>query len=103
MTTDEELKILPLPGYILVQRIKKNECTKAGVFVPRQDQEETSGAICIHPGWYHDEFTQGDRVLVEPHCGTDFFWAGGDVEFTILPIERVLAKCEGTGKGVEWA
>ncbi len=99
----EELKLLPLPGYILVRRIHKRAKTKGGVIVPRREQEETSLALCVHPGWYHDEFTQGDRVLVEPHCGTDFFWAGGDVEFTILPIERVLAKCEGEGKTVEWA
>jgi len=92
--------VMPLPGYILVQHIRKDSHSDGGVWVPRQDQEETSMCVIIHPGWYHSEFSYEDCVLVTPHCGTDFFWSD-DEEYTILPIERVLAKCEGTGE-VEW-
>ena len=99
---DPELLMKPMPGYVLIQRIKKSAHSDAGVWVPRQDQEETSGAWIIHPGWCLDDFAQGDCVIVEPHAGTDFFWEDGDVEFTILPIERILAKCEGKGP-LEWS
>lgn len=84
--------IRPMPGYILVERITKKQKTKAGVIVPRREQEETSGAIVIHPGWYHNEFIQGETVIVEPHCGTDFFYLKRSMTF--LSIESVLARVE---------
>ena len=63
----DRLLMKPMRGYMLVQRIKKNASTKAGVFVPRRDQEETSGAMIIHPGWYHSEFTQGEAHPIRRH------------------------------------
>lgn len=93
--------MVPMPGYILVQRINKREATKFGIIIRRRAEEETSFAYIIHPGWYHHEFTQNDCVVVEPHCGTDFYWDDGDVSFTILPINRILAKTEGKGK-ITW-
>jgi len=84
--------IRPMPGYILVERITKKDTTKGGVFVRRRREEETSGATVIHPGWYHNEFTQGELVIVKPHCGTDFLYLNRNMTF--LKIETVLAKVE---------
>jgi co-chaperonin GroES (HSP10) len=83
--------IIPYPGYIIVNREHKNESTDAGVFVPRQDQEETNIATVIHPGV--SEFKFGDHLIVMPHAGTDFWWDDGDMEMTILDQETEVLAC----------
>lgn len=87
-------EVVPMPGFILGQHVNKDSHSDGGVWVPRQDQEETAIFRIFHPGWCHSEFTPGDCVLIEPNCGTDFFWDGGETHYTILPVKRVLAKVE---------
>jgi len=66
--------------FVLVERIRRKESTKAGVWVPRRDQEETAGAKVFHPGEVGEllGIKQGDVVVVRPHCGHDFTLGGTD-------------------------
>lgn len=80
------MKLIPYPGKVIVKRINKDSDSSGGVWVPRQDQEETPFARVVHGGDSGWDFLQ--LLLVRPHCGTDFEWAEDEQEFTILDVEN---------------
>lgn len=87
------MDMIPYPGFIIVNREHKSSHSEGGVWVPRQDQEETNVATVVHPGTSGFKF--GDTLIVLPNSGTDFFWEEGDMEFTILNQDtEVLAEVE---------
>jgi len=80
-----KIDIIPYPGFIIVHRDHKSAHSQGGVWVPRQDQEETPFAMVAHPG--DSAFKFKDLLVVMPHTGTDFWWDEGDMEFTFLSWE----------------
>ncbi len=85
------MDVIPYPGYIIVYRQHMESHSQGGVWVPRQDQEETCVATVVHPGTTN--WKMGQHLIVADHCGTDFWWDDGDMEFTILNQDtEVLAE-----------
>jgi len=85
--------IWPMPGRCVVHRINK-KARSSGVWVPRQEQEETDTAYVFHSGW-NNEIKVGDMVIVPPHCGTDLELDG--FPLTILDMEtQVLGVVGGS-------
>lgn len=83
------MDIKPYPHYIILQRINKPADSAGGVFVPRQDQEETVYAVVIDGGI--SQHQPGDYVVVQPHAGTDLSFDGEPI--TIMEIKKeVLAE-----------
>lgn len=88
MRKETEMKILPSPGLILVERERREAATSSGVFIPRRTQEEKPTAIVVHPGFHEDIVGPiGTRLIVKPHCGTDFFWEDAEKELTFLDVD----------------
>lgn len=85
------MDLQPYPNYLIVGRVNKEADSDGGIFVPRQDQEETEYAVVLHAG--ESDHKVGSYIIVQPHAGTDLLVDGESV--TIMNIKKeVLAEVE---------
>lgn len=86
------MNVIPYPGFVIVHREKQEEMIN-NVIGMQRGELESDYATMVHPGNTH--WKLGQRLVVKAHCGTDFWWEDGDMEFTILNQNtEVLAEVE---------
>jgi len=83
------LGIIPVQGWILVERQMRNEATNKGVLVSRRGLEESPTAIVVHPGFHEDLVgPTGSRLVVDRQCGTDFWSDALERYLTFLDVDN---------------
>ncbi|KAI8381087.1 chaperonin GroS [Radiomyces spectabilis] len=101
-STATKLKnIVPLLDRVLVQRIKAQEKTATGIFIPEKAQETLNegvvvavgkGALNKEGGHIPLQVAQGDKVILPPFGGSSVKVAGE--EYLLFRDSEILAKIE---------
>ena len=99
---DKMAKIVPMEGRILVERIKAEDKTKAGIYLPDSAKEKPKEAIVIEVGQgklldsgnrAKPLVKKGDKIIFTSYAGTEIKLDG--VEYMIMNEDEVLAVIEG--------
>lgn len=97
MNTLSVSKLLPLPGYVLVEPAKIQKQTASGIYLPDSHEEKpqhgtvlaVGGDAVIDGATVKAPVKKGDQVIYKKWGGNDY--KIGDVEYQFLKFEDVLA------------
>ncbi|KAI9293895.1 chaperonin GroS [Neoconidiobolus thromboides FSU 785] len=94
-------KVVPLLDRVLVQRVKAEEKTASGIFIPQKAQETLNegNVIAVGPGHHNNDgnlipvsVKPGDRVLLPPYGGSNV--KIDNDEYLLFKDSEILAKIE---------
>ncbi|KAI9011686.1 chaperonin 10-like protein [Hyaloraphidium curvatum] len=94
-------KIIPLFDRILVQRVKAQERTASGIFIPEKAQEQMNEGVVVAagPGALDKDGKTipvackvGDKVLLPPYGGNNVKM--GEQEYILYRDSEILGKLE---------
>ncbi|KAJ9069046.1 mitochondrial heat shock protein Hsp10 [Entomophthora muscae] len=94
-------RIVPLLDRVLIQRVKPEEKTASGIFIPQKAQETLNHGevIAVGPGYRNDKgelvpvsVKPGDQVILPAYGGTDVKFE--KEEYLLFKDSELLAKLE---------
>lgn len=91
------MKIRPLHDHVIISRVKPDDTSKGGIFIPTTAQEKTSEGIVMAIGTGHLlesgtvvplSVKNGDRILFDKFAGAEIKIGGED--FVVLREQNII-------------
>lgn len=90
------MKVKPIGARVLIQEIKPEETTRAGILLPANPKEKTQMATVLEVGEGTEEVkvtvAVGDKVIFSQYAGT--IVKTNDTECRLVDMNDILAKVE---------